>query len=424
MTSGASRSTNNSLSAGLFSEASPALGTSCSPSYSGPLVSSSAANSTSSVSQTSSQQALDPVFVAAVASAVKAALAAENTPSPSASPSPPLSSHVLNMASSFAGGVPVQSVGFGSRTSSFLANGGVFPSVTSSSLTPGSQGRPTLSVPSFLSTFASPYSVASSACTGGVSLATSSFATSSGLGFSVPLLQQPFVVGPGFSPIPAKTVSQIVAGKYVDLSDLLSVNIVQREPESQVYLDGRLVVQPSPKRHRRKIEDIASWCEAFTIFSLIVTSSFPHRWKDLTSYKLLILRTYRHFSGRVWLAYDQAFRQHVAATGLTDWSSMNVELFNFHAAGASIRPGPTGTGVESPEATGAPSSQIVCRSWNRGRCSSLYAHCRFAHRCNLCAGSHRAQECTHRSESSTRSDRKRRSPSPPSSASSSKAKRH
>ena len=157
-------------------------------------------------------------------------------------------------------------------------------------------------------------------------MAASSFATSSGLGFSVPILQQPFVVGPGVSLIPAKTVNQIVAGKYVDLSDLRSVNIVQHEPESQVYLDGRLVVQPSPKRQRRKIEDIASWCEAFAIFTLIVTSSFPHRWKDLTSYKLLILRTYRHFSGRVWLAYDQAFRQHVAATGLTDWSSMNCSI--------------------------------------------------------------------------------------------------
>ena len=420
MSSGASRSTYNSLSAGLFSEALIASGTSCSPSSTGLIVSSS------SVSQATSQQAIDPAFVAAVASAVKAAMAAENSPSPSASSSPPISSHVLNLASSFAGGVPVQSAGsgLGSRASSYLANGGAFHSVNSSSLTPGSQGRPNFSVPSFLSTFASPCSVASSAFTGGVSLAASSVATSSGLGFSLPILQQPFVVGPGFSPIPAKTVNQIVAGKYIDLSDLLSVNIVQREPESQVFLDGRLVVQPSPKKQRRQIEDIASWCEAFANFTLIVTSSFPHRWKDLTSYKLLILRTHRHFSGRVWLAYDQAFRQHVAATGLTDWSSMNVELFNFHAAGASIRPGPTGTGVESPEATGAPSSHVVCRSWNRGRCSSLYAHCRFAHRCNLCAGSHRAQECTHRSETSTRSDRKRRSPSPPSSASSSKAKRH
>lgn len=28
----------------------------------------------------------------------------------------------------------------------------------------------------------------------------------------------------------------------------------------------------------------------------------------------------RHFSGPVWLAYDQAFCEHKAATQLTDWS--------------------------------------------------------------------------------------------------------
>ena len=37
-----------------------------------------------------------------------------------------------------------------------------------------------------------------------------------------PILQQPFVVGPGFSPVPAKLVSQIVAGKFVELHELLS----------------------------------------------------------------------------------------------------------------------------------------------------------------------------------------------------------
>ena len=53
------------------------------------------------------------------------------------------------------------------------------------------------------------------------------------------LLQQPFVVGLGFSPTPAKMVSQIVAGKYVNLGDLLSVNIIQTKPESQAFLDRR-----------------------------------------------------------------------------------------------------------------------------------------------------------------------------------------
>ena len=55
------------------------------------------------------------------------------------------------------------------------------------------------------------------------------------------------------------------------------------------------------------------------------------------NYQLLILRTHRQFTGRVWFAYDRAFRKHAAATNLTDWSSINVQLFNFHAAGAAVR---------------------------------------------------------------------------------------
>ena len=171
---------------------------------------------------------------------------------------------------------------------------------------------------------------------------------------------------------------------------------------------------PSAKKQRRRIEDIVTWSEAFTIFTLILTSYFPHRWKDLTSYKLLILRTYRQFSGRVWLAYDQAFRQHAAATKLVDWSTMNVQLYNFHAAGASVRSGSGGSLSELPEPSGADSSQVICRSWNRGRCSAQFASCRFAHRCSTCAGSHRASECSRRFDKTSSHDRKRRSASPPS----------
>jgi len=98
-----------------------------------------------------------------------------------------------------------------------------------------------------------------------------------------PVVDQPFVVGPGFSPVPTKLVAQIVAGKYVDLSELLA------EPEPQMLLDGRLVLTFQPKKQRRRIEDIASWMEASAIFSLIVVFSFPHRWKDLIKYQLLIL---------------------------------------------------------------------------------------------------------------------------------------
>ena len=39
---------------------------------------------------------------------------------------------------------------------------------------------------------------------------------------------------PGVSPVLAKLVSQIVAGKYVDLCDLLPANLHVKEPEPQL----------------------------------------------------------------------------------------------------------------------------------------------------------------------------------------------
>lgn len=48
------------------------------------------------------------------------------------------------------------------------------------------------------------------------------------------LLEQPFVVGAGFSLVSAKLVAQIVAGKCIDLSELLVLNLLQKEPELQL----------------------------------------------------------------------------------------------------------------------------------------------------------------------------------------------
>ena len=212
-----------------------------------------------------------------------------------------------------------------------------------------------------------------------------------------PVLDQPFVVGPGFSPVPAKLVAQIVAAKYVDLSELLAVNLVEKDPEPRLLLDGRLVLTSQPKKQRRRIEDIASWMEAFAIFSLILVSTFPYRWKDLIQYQLLILGIYCHFCGRVWLTYDQSFREHAAVTRPTDCSSMNVQLFNFHAAGSSVRSSSLTTSNESPGPPSSSSSTILCKSWNKGRCTTPFSFCRYAHRRSVCSGAHQASSCTNQS---------------------------
>ena len=137
-----------------------------------------------------------------------------------------------------------------------------------------------------------------------------------------------FVVGPGHAPIPAKLVKKITSGEFVELADLLSTNLRAVDLEPQSFLDSKLLV--SRKRRLVEVEDILTWTEAFTIYQMVICASHPHRWSDLTKYKLLIIQTARHAPGRSWLEYDTAFRKDAAATGASDWSRMNLDLYNFH----------------------------------------------------------------------------------------------
>ena len=78
------------------------------------------------------------------------------------------------------------------------------------------------------------------------------------------------------------------------------------------------------------ITDIVTCVEAFTVYMWIICCPYPSRWQDMTQCKLLILQTTCQFSGKAWLHYDTAFRKDTAASGLTNWSRMNSDLYNFH----------------------------------------------------------------------------------------------
>ena len=359
------------------------------------------------------QASISPDLVALISQTVQAALAAKRANHPQLTPVVSSLGESQSASSPFDGtfgGIPAISAS-GSAPSSTIVPG------------PSSTGRPLSSiiVPSFVSTFTAPVMSVSSCA---VSTASSLFGAPRDVAVastvhSSPVVDHPFVVGPGFSPVPAILVSQILAGKYIDLNELLPANLQLKEPEPQLLLDGRLVLTSQPKKPRRRIDDIATWSEAFAIFSLILVTHFPHRWKDLMRYQLLILRTHRHFSGRVWLTCDQAFREHAAATRLTDWSCMDVQLFYFHAAGSSSRSS-TATHLADWEPSGSSGSLVVCISWNKGRCTSPFATCRYAHRCSSCSGSHRASACPSSSSSRfSHGDGKRRSSSPSAKGSSS-----
>ena len=99
-------------------------------------------------------------------------------------------------------------------------------------------------------------------------------------------LPKAFAVGPDHAPVPGKLVKKIKDGEFVELADLLSVNIQADDKAPQTFLDGKILV--SSKRRPLEITDILTWTEAFTIFQLVLCSAHPHRWTDTTKYKLLV----------------------------------------------------------------------------------------------------------------------------------------
>ena len=275
----------------------------------------------------------------------------------------------------------------------------------------------TLTLPSFVSTFPS-----MSATTGSNSArpvlsfaspltATGVASSSSSLISSLfpPSVDKAFVVGPGHAPIPAKLVAKITSGQFVDLADLLSANLRTAEHEPQTFLDGKLVV--SKKRRVVEIQDILTWTEAFTIFQMVMCATHPHRWPDLTKYKLLIIQTARQSPSRAWLEYDLAFRKDAAATGASDWSKMNLDLYNFHLRSPAPLANPqssTSLPVTVSASRGYISQPPYCISWNNGQCRWPFGECRYRHVCSSCNSDHPRASCPFHPPGVSRS----RSPSP------------
>ena len=76
-------------------------------------------------------------------------------------------------------------------------------------------------------------------------------------------------------------MSKIISSQFVELGDLLPDNLMINETETQKFLDGKLVVA-SACRRRIEIQNILTWVEVFTIYSLVHYAHKPLRWADLS----------------------------------------------------------------------------------------------------------------------------------------------
>ena len=84
-------------------------------------------------------------------------------------------------------------------------------------------------------------------------------------------LNEAFVVGPGFHPVPYKRVIAITSGQFVELASLLS-KPDDGSAEPTISLDVRVIIALATRPPRR-LSDIIQWLQAFFPSILLVLSS-------------------------------------------------------------------------------------------------------------------------------------------------------
>lgn len=207
-------------------------------------------------------------------------------------------------------------------------------------------------------------------------------------------LSKAFILGPGRPPIPEKIVSQILAFKVVEMTELSPENLESPTTETPSFtIEGATIIATKSARKKTEVADILTWVECFNSYVSVITYSYPNRARDLLAYMALIIRLAKRFRGRCWYDYDRAFRLEAAASSLQDWSTMKTDLYNYHTSVGVKNAPPLSSSNREP--WGDQQASTSCRSWNLGACSSPRTTCKFRHRCNRdgCDGPHRQIFC-------------------------------
>ena len=136
-----------------------------------------------------------------------------------------------------------------------------------------------------------------------------------------------FYVGSGLPAIPRKTAEKILAGDYVDFSDLPPTRGKAKSLPSSV--EGHIIVVQAADlaQSRKLIPDLGTWSQCFAIFMAVVTAKEPDRSADLLAYLSTIAKASLKYRWPAWIVYDQNFRQEAADKGLRKWAQVDPSIY-------------------------------------------------------------------------------------------------
>lgn len=216
--------------------------------------------------------------------------------------------------------------------------------------------------------------------------------------------QAALVVAEGLPPVSTKLLDKIQKWQFVKLASLLTHDTQSRGDTLTITQDGQSMVvrQQDESLGRKKISDITTWLQAFSIYAASLAaseSSNSDQFKGLMAHMFLMIQLAKDLGGTIWLQYDREFRIWAAAKGVKVWGELNLSIYG-HCLAAHQRPssttklGPQKRLYDRRDDKRAKGHQNCCYKWNfDGSCHKPAAACRYLHACHFCGGDHRAMEC-------------------------------
>ena len=223
----------------------------------------------------------------------------------------------------------------------------------------------------------------------------------------------------GTLPVPPRLRDRIVRGEFVQFDDLLleSMSNTADEPLNLAVIgDGHLRIHRSSTEIKRRVCNLGTWLEAWTVFCRVLVDAAPELAPDVLQYQSTITEASAKYSEDAWLTYDRRFRMALAAQPHRfAWGVIDPNLWQSCMTGKALpscprcrlshpTPGPfcpfrSGPSPAPSFGSGGPSRQTifthsrkpVCRNFNTGSCDST--QCTRAHVCFSCRGYHSAHSC-------------------------------
>ena len=210
-------------------------------------------------------------------------------------------------------------------------------------------------------------------------------------------------------PVPPRIRDRITRGEFIVFDELLTESLAA-PPELHLALagDGLVKIDRATTELKRKVCNLQTWLEAWTVYYSILCDAAPERVQDLLFYQGTIVEASSKYSSDAWLTYDRRFRMALAAQPHAfSWRTIDPNLWQscmtakalppcFRCHTTHPLPGPacpfrTGPPPAPSSASGGQQRQTIflhngkpmCRNFNWGNCSDATL-CRRAHICFTC----------------------------------------